>query len=78
MGASSPEGRCINISLAEILIRIVGIVFLLVGVALLLALVGINFLGLSWTIGGPLGEAIVGVLFLAAGIYLIRGGTVSL
>ena len=65
-------------SLSEILIKIGGIVLFLVGLALILAVVGINFLGVAFPFGGVLGEVIVGVLFLAAGIYLIRGGTVTL
>lgn len=65
-------------SLSEILIKIVGIVFLIVGVSLVLAVVGINFLGVSFGFGGVLGELIVGVLFIAAGIYLIRGGSIGL
>ena len=64
--------------MSELLIKIVGIAFLLVGVALVLAVVGINFLGVSFPLGGILGEAIVGVIFVAAGIYLIRGGSIGL
>lgn len=63
-------------SLSEILIKLVGIVFIIVGAGLLLAAVGINVIGTSlgiWWI-----DVIVGVLFLACGIYLVRGGNVSL
>ena len=65
-------------SLSETLVKIGGIVLFVVGLALLLAVVGINFLGVSFGFGGVLGEVIVGVLFIAAGIYLIRGGSISL
>jgi hypothetical protein len=40
--------------------------------------VGFNFLGVSFSFGGILGEAIVGVIFIAGGIYLIRGGSIGL
>lgn len=63
-------------SLSEVLIKIVGIIFIVVGAGLLLSAVGINFIGANigvWWI-----NLIAGVLFLAAGIWLVRGGTVSL
>ena len=64
-------------SLSEVLIKIIGIILAIVGVGLLLALVGINpFIGS--TLGPWYVELIAGVLFLAGGIYIIRGGTVSL
>ena len=63
--------------LGEILIKVIGIVLAIVGIALLLALVGINFIGVGlaapWFV-----ELIVGVLFLSAGIYIIRGGSINL
>lgn len=63
-------------SLSEILIRIVGIIFIVVGAGLLLAMVGLSFVGVGlspWWV-----ELIAGVLFLGCGIWLVRGGTVSL
>lgn len=63
-------------SLAEILIRIIGIILAIVGLALILAAVGINFLGVTtsniWI------DILVGVIFLGAGIWIIRGGTITL
>jgi len=65
-------------SLSEILIKLGGIVLFIVGLSLLLAVVGVNFLGVTFPFGGILGELVVGVLFIAAGIYLIRGGSIGL
>lgn len=63
-------------SLSVIIIRLIGIVLAIVGLALLLAAVGINFLGVAtpniWI------DIVVGVIFLGAGIWIIRGGTVTL
>lgn len=63
-------------SLSEIIIKIIGIILAVVGLALVLSLVGINFLGVTlapWWLA-----LIVGVIFLGAGIYIIRGGNISL
>ena len=65
------------IKLSEVIIKIVGIVFIAVGFALLLTVVGLNFFGLTVPFG-IFGSIIGGVLFLAAGIYLVRGGTINL
>lgn len=63
-------------SLSEIVIKIIGIVLALVGFALLLSIVGLNLFGIGLS---PVWLAIlVGVCFLGAGIYIIRGGTISL
>ncbi len=63
-------------SLSEIFIKFVGLVLALVGFALLLSVVGINLIGVNapniWF------ALILGVVFLGAGIYIIRGGNVSL
>ena len=63
-------------SLSEVLIKIIGIVFIIIGFALILAAIGIPFLG----VGLPAWywDVLVGVLFLALGIYICRGGSVSL
>lgn len=62
-------------SVTEILIKLFGAVLALVGLALLLSAVGINFLGLAtpniWV------ALILGFLFIAAGVYLVRGGTIT-
>jgi len=63
-------------SLSEIVIKVIGIVLAIVGVALLLTVVGINFLGVAtfpvWL------SILLGVIFLGAGIYIIRGGSINL
>lgn len=61
-------------SLSEIVVKLIGLALALVGFALLLTTVGIN-LGVSvpniwWAL-------ILGVVLLGAGIYIIRGGTVT-
>lgn len=62
-------------SLSEIVIKLIGLVLAAVGFALILSAVGLALLGVSlpfpWSI-------IVGVIFLAGGIYIIRGGNISL
>lgn len=63
-------------SLSEILIKVIGIVLALVGLALLLAAVGVNFLGVN--IGTWWLDVLVGVIFLGGGIWILRGGTISL
>lgn len=62
--------------LSEIVIKVIGIVLAIVGFALILSAVGINFLGVGLD---PVWLAIlVGVIMLGAGIYIIRGGNISL
>lgn len=63
-------------SLSEIVVKIIGLVLALVGLALILSAVGISFLGVSlspWFLA-----VLVGVLMLGAGIWIIRGGNISL
>lgn len=63
-------------SLSEIIVKCIGLVLAIVGLALLLSVVGISFLGVGLS---PVWLAvIVGVVFLGAGIYIIRGGNISL
>ncbi len=63
-------------SLSEIVIKIIGVVLAIVGFALLLSVVGLNILGISLS---PVWAAIlVGVLFLGGGIFIIRGGNITL
>lgn len=62
-------------SLSEIVVKLIGLALAIVGFALLLTLVGINILGIATF--NPWLAAILGVVFLGAGIYIIRGGTVS-
>ncbi len=64
-------------SISEVLIKVIGIVLALVGFALLLSLVGISVFGVS--LGAPwFITLLVGVLFLGGGIYIIRGGNVTI
>ena len=63
-------------SLSEIVIKIIGIVLALVGFALLLSVVGLNILGIgldpAWL------AVIIGIIFLGGGIYIIRGGNITI
>jgi lipopolysaccharide export LptBFGC system permease protein LptF len=62
--------------LSEIVIKIIGLVLAIVGLALILSAVGVNFLGIGLS---PVWLAVlVGVILLGAGIYIIRGGNISL
>jgi hypothetical protein len=63
-------------SLSEILIKVVGCILVLVGLALVLAGVGVNFLGVSATMP-PILEIVIGALFIGAGIFVIRGGSIT-
>ncbi len=62
--------------LGETVIKIVGILMVIVGAALLFSLVGLTIFGI--TLAPWWAALIAGILFLGAGIYIIRGGTVSL
>lgn len=63
-------------SLSEIVVKLIGLALAIVGFALLLSTVGLNILGIALS---PVWVAIlVGVLFLGAGIYIVRGGNISL
>jgi hypothetical protein len=58
------------------LIKVMGIILAVVGFALILSVVGLNVFGLTlapWYLA-----LIVGVLFLGAGIYIVRGGNITL
>lgn len=63
-------------SLSELLIKIIGIAFIIIGFALILSAVHITFLGID--LGAWYWDTLVGVIFLGGGIYLVRGGSVSL
>lgn len=64
-------------SLFELLIKVIGIVLAVVGLAILLSVVGISIFGI--TVGSNiLVSLILGVIFLGAGIYIIRGGNFTL
>lgn len=63
-------------SLSEIFVKVVGVILALVGLALILAAVGVNFLGVSVALN-PILEVVVGALMLGAGIFIIRGGTIT-
>jgi len=63
-------------SISEWIIKLIGVVLAIVGFALILSAVHIGLFGVSFE---PWWAAIlIGVGFLAAGIYIVRGGTVSL
>ena len=63
-------------SLSEIVIKLIGLVLAVVGFALLLSVVGLSILGIglapAWL------AVIVGIIFLGAGIYIVRGGTITI
>lgn len=63
-------------SLSNLLIKCVGVVLAVVGLALVLSAVGINFLGVALPFG-IFGNLLVGAIFLGAGIIIIRGGTIT-
>lgn len=64
-------------SLSEMLIKLGGVVLFVVGLALILSLAGVSFFGVSSALE-PLWAVILGVLFIAGGVVLIRGGNINL
>ena len=63
-------------SVSEILVKLIGLILAIVGLSLLLSAVGIHALGASVS---PLWlELLLGVVFLAAGVYIVRGGNIVL
>lgn len=63
-------------SLSEIIIKLVGIVLLVVGLGLILSMLGLPIIAVAlqpWWLA-----VIVGVVLIGAGIWIIRGGNVSL
>jgi hypothetical protein len=62
-------------SLSEVIVKLIGVVLAVVGLALILSVLGISFLGVHlqpwWA------AVIVGVILLGAGIYVIRGGNLT-
>lgn len=65
-----------SMSLSEILIKLVGIILVVVGLGLILGAVGVSFIGASFL--NPIASIVVGVVFIGVGIWIIRGGNVSL
>ena len=63
-------------SLTEILVKLIGAVLAIVGLLLLLSVVGIG-LGTGVTLPEWWQSLVAGVAFLGAGVYIIRGGTVT-
>lgn len=63
-------------SLSDIVVKLIGAVLALVGFALLLDLVGLHLFGVR--IANPILEVVVGVIFLGGGIYIVRGGNITI
>lgn len=63
-------------SVSEILIKLMGVVLAIVGFALLLSVVGVDVFGIH--VGNMIVSIILGVCFLGAGIYIVRGGTIQI
>lgn len=63
-------------SLSEIVVKIIGVVLALVGFALLLSVVGVDVFGVH--VANVILAIVLGVAFLGAGIYIVRGGTVTI
>lgn len=62
-------------SISEIIVKLVGIVLAVVGLLLVLAAVGLDI------VGGHIGPwwlaLVLGFLLIGAGVYIIRGGTIT-
>jgi lipopolysaccharide export LptBFGC system permease protein LptF len=63
-------------SISDLIVKLIGIVLCLVGLGLLLSTVGINFLGIGLA---PWWAALLtGLVFLACGVVLLKGGRLEL
>lgn len=62
-------------SVSEILIKVGGIILFVVGLALILSVVGLNLIGVH--LDPPILGALVGLVLLGAGIYIVRGGNIT-
>jgi hypothetical protein len=63
-------------SLSEIIIKLLGLGLAIVGFALLTSTVGLVLFGI--TLPNIFAAIIIGIIFLAGGIYIIRGGTIKI
>lgn len=63
-------------SISDIIIKALGVILAVVGLALILTVVGVNILGVSTGLS-PILSLIVGGLLLGTGIYIVRGGTIT-
>ena len=64
-------------SLSDILVKVLGIILAIVGLGLTLSSVGVSLFGIAslspWWLG-----LLIGLLLIGAGIYIIRGGNITL
>lgn len=63
-------------SISEMAIKLIGLVLAVVGFALLLSVVGVELFGIG--VSSVILAIILGVAFLGVGIYIVRGGTITL
>lgn len=64
-----------SISISRIIVIIGGLILFIVGIALLLAVVHISFLGA--TLGSQIADALGGLCFLGLGLWIIWGGKIT-
>lgn len=62
-------------SLSDIVVKVIGVILAIVGLALVLSAVGVNFLGVA--LNPPLLAVVVGALLIGAGIFIVRGGNIT-
>lgn len=65
-----------KMSLIETLIKILGIILIIAGIGMFLSIVGLSFFGTGispWWLA-----MIIGFIFIAIGLALVRGGNISL
>lgn len=62
-------------SISEVIVKVIGVILALVGLAIILSAVGVNFLGVALSMP-PLLAVVIGALMLGAGIFIIRGGNI--
>lgn len=63
-------------SLSDIVVKVIGVILAVVGLALVLSAVGVNLLGVSSSLD-PLLSLIIGALLIGAGIFIVRGGNIT-
>jgi hypothetical protein len=63
-------------SLSDIVIKVIGVILAIVGLALVLSAVGVHLFGVvGFT--EPILTVVVGAILLGAGIFIIRGGNIT-
>lgn len=64
-------------SLSNIVVIVIGLILAIVGLLLMLAGVGVEALGVAG-VGSRVLDILLGLAFLAIGVFIVRGGQITL